>query len=385
VGAASIWVGPALAGLVVGLVVAAGVAAAVLLSWAARNGTGARGQLPGGAGQERELAEVMGRVEDQLARMEADRRHLAGGVTEQLRLLQAGQELLRGETSRLSRALRDPSSRGQWGELQLRRVVEMAGMVSQCDFVEQPALQGDSGVLRPDLVVRMPGGRSLAVDAKVPLRAWLEAAEADTDAARRARLAEHARQLRAHISTLGAKEYWAALRGSPEMVVAFLPADALLSGALEVDASVLEYAVSQRVLLATPVTLIAMLRAVSYGWQQEALVDNARLVASEGRDLYRRLAVFSDHLAGLGRSLDRAVGSFNETVGSLESRVLVSARRLAELGSVEREVAPPGPVTAVTRALRASRVASGQNGAGEWADLGGADPSSPAGQVHPDG
>lgn len=303
------------------------------------------GAGPGGLGQ------ALERVEEQLARMEADRRQQVGGFSEQLRLLQAGQDLLRGETARLGKALRDPSARGQWGELQLRRVVEMAGMLAQCDFVEQPLLSGPEGPLRPDLVVRLPGGRSLAVDAKVPLRGWLEAQEAPDAASRRAGLSDHARQLRAHISILAGKEYWAALSGSPEVVVAFLPSDALLSAALEADPSVLEFAVANRVLLATPVTLIALLRAVSFGWQQENLVDNARTVAAHGRDLYRRLSVFSEHLSTLGRSLDRAVGSFNEAVGSLESRVLVSARRLAQLGA-EDGLEAPAPLTGVTRAVR---------------------------------
>lgn len=358
--------------VLLGALLGALVAAAVVLGLSRRTGGSRSAGRPGALGPDgSELTGLLGRVEHQLERMESDRRQLAGSMTEQLRLLQAGQDLLRGETQRLTRALRDPSSRGQWGELQLRRVVEMAGMVSQCDFVEQPVLRDGGAVLRPDLVVRLPGGRSLVVDAKVPLRGWLESLEAEDGVTRRARLADHARQLRGHVSTLAAKEYWAALPDSPEMVVAFLPADALLSAALEADPALLDFAVSQRVLLATPVTLIAMLRAVSYGWQQENLVDNARLVAAQGRELHHRLSVFSEHLVGLGRSLDRAVVTYNEAVGSLESRVLVSARRLAELGGGGSGLEGPEPLTVVTRAMRSggsSEGAAGHNGSREGND-----------------
>lgn len=296
-----------------------------------------------------EVGVALARVEDQLRRMEADRQVSAGGLAAQLRSLQDSQEILRGETARLGRALREPSARGRWGELQLRRVVEMAGLLSQCDFVEQPLLRGEDGVLRPDLVVRLPGGRSLVVDAKVPLRGWLEALEAPDEPTRRACVADHARQLRTHVGLLSAKEYWSRLSGSPEMVVAFLPADGLLAAALEADPSLLDYAVGQRVMLATPMTLIALLRAVSFGWREEALVDNARVVAELGRDLHRRLGVLSEHLTGLGRNLDRAVGSFNQTVGSLESRVLVTARRLGELAGPGPGPEPPRPSLATVR------------------------------------
>ena len=296
-----------------------------------------------------DVSGALARVEEQLHRMESDRQASAGGLAAQLRSLQDSQEILRGETTRLGRALREPSARGRWGELQLRRVVEMAGLLSQCDFVEQPLLRGEEGVLRPDLVVRLPGGRNLVVDAKVPLRGWLEALEAPDEPTRRACVADHARQLRNHVSLLSAKEYWARLSGSPEMVVAFLPADGLLAAALEADPSLLDYAVGQRVMLATPMTLIALLRAVSFGWREEALVDNARVVAELGRDLHRRLGVLSEHLTGLGRSLDRTVASFNQTVGSLESRVLVTARRLGELAGPGSGPEPPRPSLATVR------------------------------------
>ncbi|HVA42461.1 MAG TPA: DNA recombination protein RmuC [Acidimicrobiales bacterium] len=342
--------------LLIGLGAVLGGGLAVLAGLALRRMTGAAGWWPGRvrgpeAGQ---VGEALARVEDQLRRMEADRQNATGGMTQQLRALQESQELMRGETARLGRALREPSARGRWGELQLRRVVEMAGMLAQCDFVEQPVLAGLDGPLRPDMVVRLPGGRSLVVDAKVPLRGWLEALEATDDVTCRARLADHARQLRAHVGALSAKEYWAALSGSPEMVVAFVPADGLLAAALETDPSLLDFAVSRRVMLATPMTLIAMLRAVSYGWQQEALVDDARAVADLGRDLYRRLGTLSEHLSGLGRSLDRAVGAFNQTVGSLESRVMVTARRLGDMGGPGLAPPTPAPSLSVTRAVLVS-------------------------------
>jgi DNA recombination protein RmuC len=310
--------------LAVGIAIGALVAALVARLLADRWDGGPTGGPTGVEG-------ALDRVEDQLRRMEAERQNAAGGLAAQLRALQDSQEILRGETTRLGRALREPSARGRWGELQLRRVVEMAGLQAQCDFVEQPLLRGEDGVLRPDLVVRLPGGRNVVVDAKVPLRGWLESLEAPDETNRRACVADHARQLRTHVGLLAAKEYWSRLAGSPEMVIAFLPADGLLAAALEADPSVLDYAVGVRVMLATPMTLIALLRAVSFGWREETLVDNARVVAELGRDLHRRLGALTEHLSGLGRNLDRAVGSYNQTLGSLESRVMVSARRLGEL------------------------------------------------------
>lgn len=348
--------GTTVAALIVGAVAGGVLCLVVSGAWSRAQGWAGTGpwrpsrpaSLGAGAGA---VNESLARLEEQLRRMEADRQGMAGGFGQQLRALTEGQELLRAETSRLGRALRDPSARGRWGELQLRRVVEMAGMLAQCDFIEQPVLRGEEGTLRPDMVVQLPGGRNLVVDAKVPLRGWLEALEAQDEPTRRSCLADHARQLRSHVGALAAKEYWTALAGSPEMVVAFLPADGLLSAAMEADPSLMDFAVGHRVMLATPVTLIALLRAVSYGWQQEALVDNARLVAELGRELHRRLGTFAGHLAGLGRSLDRSVTAYNEAVGSLESRVMVSARRLGELSLMEPVPAAPPPLTSLTRAM----------------------------------
>jgi len=356
-------------GTLLGAVLAALAVRALVPAAGGAGGAGWWRSRPHGPGTE-PVGEALARVEDQLRRMEADRQSATGGMAQQLRALQESQELIRGETARLGRALREPSARGRWGELQLRRVVEMAGMLAQCDFVEQPLLAGLDGPLRPDMVVRLPGGRSLVVDSKVPLRGWLEALEAADDVTRRACLVDHARQLRTHVGALSAKEYWAALSGSPEMVVAFVPADGLLAAALETDPSLLDYAVSRRVMLATPMTLIAMLRAVSYGWQQEALVNDARAVADLGRDLYRRLGTLSEHLSGLGRNLDRAVAAFNQTVGSLESRVMVTARRLGDMGGPGLAPPVPAPVVSVTRAVLA---APGADDGPVWAAAGGTD------------
>ncbi|HZT67731.1 MAG TPA: DNA recombination protein RmuC [Acidimicrobiales bacterium] len=292
------------------------------------------------------------RVESRLQEIEAARREAYGGITQQMRSMMESQELLRGETAALGRALRNPGVRGRWGELQLRRVVEMAGLVAQCDFVEQPALSAGGGALRPDLVVRLPGGRSVAVDAKVPLDSYIEATAATDEKAVRAGLADHARRLRAHVASLSSREYWSRLPGSPEFVVAFLPADPLLAAAIEADPSLMDFAVASDVLLATPATLIALLRAVAHGWRQSALADNAREVCEVGRELHHRLGALADHLGAVGRSLDRAVEAYNRSVGSFETRVTVSARRLAQLGAADEPLDAPQAVTAVARTPR---------------------------------
>jgi DNA recombination protein RmuC len=242
---------------------------------------------------------------------------------------------LRRETQTLATALRRPQVRGRWGELHLRRAVELAGLVDRCDFEEQVHLRDDAdSSVRPDLVVRLAGGRSVVVDAKVPLDAFLDATAAESGDdldEREAHLARHARQLRSHVELLGSKRYWRALPETPEFVVLFLPAESFLSAALEADGSLLEHAAGRGVVLATPTTLIALLRTVAHGWRHESLADQAREIHRVGRDLHERLGTMSGHLAKLGRSLDGAVAAYNQTVGSWESRVLVSARRFEEL------------------------------------------------------
>ena len=252
-----------------------------------------------------------------------------GQLNEQVHDMRVANEGLRRETQSLSTALRKPQVRGRWGELHLRRAVELAGLVDRCDFTEQVRL--DDGARRPDLVVHLVGGRSVVVDAKVPLDAYLDATTSDDDDERAGHLHRHARQLRTHVDQLGGKTYWRWLEETPEFVVLFLPAESFLAAALEADPSLLEHAAARQVVLATPTTLIALLRTVAHGWSHEALADQAREVHRLGRDLYGRLGTMATHFDHVGRSLNAAVGHYNQTVGSLESRVLVAARRLKDL------------------------------------------------------
>ena len=267
------------------------------------------------------------------------------------------QERLQSETANLVTALRAPSVRGQWGEIQLKRVVEMAGMVAQCDFSEQVTAAGD-GVdndqrVRPDLVVHLPGGKNIVIDAKAPLKAYLDALEAEDPEERRGHLESHSRQVRRHIAQLASKSYWSQFEPTPEFVVMFLPSEGIFSAALEQDPSLLEYGVDQRVIVASPTTLIALLRAVAYGWTQEKLAKNAQDISQLGRELYDRLASLSGHIQKVGRGLDRAVSSYNDAIGSLEGRVLVSARRLKDLGTGSRaELVAPQAVDRRTRPLQ---------------------------------
>ena len=279
-------------------------------------------------------------------------------LTTQVRALAEGQGDLRRETSNLVKALRQPAGRGRWGELQLERVVEMAGMLEYCDFVEQVTVEGEDGRLRPDLVVRLPGGRNIVVDAKTPLTAYLEALETDDDDVRRQRLIEHARQVRDHMTRLGRKAYQEQFETTPELVVMFLPGEMFFSAALQQDAELIEFGVGEKVIPATPTTLIAMLRAIAYGWKQEALAQNAREISELGRDLHERIAVMATHWGKVGRNLGEAVGAYNRAVGSLETRVLVAARRFKDLKAVPegREIAPLEQVELLPRALQAPEV-----------------------------
>ena len=285
-----------------------------------------------------EVTSVVRAMNDTVHRLEEDRKHAFGGLERELRMLHETQETLRTETGNLVTALRNPSTRGRWGEMQLRRAVEMAGMLRHCDFVEQATVTGDDGRLRPDVIVRLPGSKQAVVDAKVPLHAYLEAVEATDDAAQRAKLRDHARQVRTHIDQLASKSYWSQFPEAPDFVVMFVPGDQLLAAAFEHEPALMEHAIEHRVLIATPVTLIALLRSIAYGWQQENLAENARQIAEAGRTLHDRLGTFATHLRKVGNNLDRAVGAYNEAVGSYEARVIPAARKLSDLDVADAEV-----------------------------------------------
>jgi len=298
------------------------------------------------AGFQKPLAETLRNVDLRLTETERDRVAAYAGLAEKVAALVS-------TTNTLSRALRTPAVRGRWGEMQLRRVVEIAGMVQRCDFDEQPTLVGDNGRLRPDMIVHLPGGKRLVVDAKAPLDAFLDAQETVDDEARAVKLQAHARQVRDHMDSLGNKAYWEALGDSPEMVVMFLPGEALFSAALQHDLELIDRGLRQKVLLASPITLIALLTTVAYTWRQEALADNYREVARLGREFHERLAVFAGHLDEVRKRLDGAVQAYNEAAGSFESRVLVSARRLKELKVTTAEDLPAAePIDTVPRVLK---------------------------------
>ena len=306
------------------------------------------------------LRETLARVETQLRETDAARTRSHAALAAQVDFARQTAEQLRAQTQALVTALRRPEARGRWGELQLRRVVELAGMSARCDFEEQVAVSSPDGVQRPDLVVRLAGGKNIVVDSKVSLAAYLEAAESDDEDVRAARMDAHARHLRDHVDRLAGKAYWAALSPSPEFVILFIPGEAFLAPALERDPGLLEYALARKVHIATPTTLVTMLRTAQYAWQQEALAENARAVFDLGRELYDRICGLGRHVDRLGRALTTAVATYNQAVGSLESRVLVSARRLNELGVTDAELAAPAPVAETARPLSAPElVASG--------------------------
>jgi DNA recombination protein RmuC len=280
----------------------------------------------------RPLHDALARVDTKLQQVETQRQGHHQSLTQHLELATRAHRLLEQETRNLSQALRTPNARGRWGELQLRRVVELAGMLEHCDFDEQPTLSESESRERPDLIVRLPGNRSIAIDAKTPLIAYLAASEASNDVERDEQLVLHARHVRRHLDTLAGRVYWSKLPGSPEFVVLFLPGEPFFSSALARDPELIEDGAAKRVLLAGPTTLIALLRAVAHGWQQEEMARNAADVARIGRELFDRLVGLNEKFGSLGRKLDSAVEAYNQAIGSLESRVQVSARRMAELG-----------------------------------------------------
>jgi DNA recombination protein RmuC len=304
------------------------------------------------------LKDTLARVEKQL-RESDEARHLShAALAEQVKIARQDSVQLRVQTQALVTALRRPEARGRWGEMQLRRVVELSGMSARCDFDEQVSISTGAGVLRPDMIIRLAGEKNIVVDSKVTLAAYLEAAEAADEDVREQRLAAHARHLRNHVDQLGAKAYWTLLSPTPEFVVLFIPGEAFLAPALEHDPGLLEYAMSRRVHIATPTTLVTMLRTAQYAWQQAALSDNARAVFDLGRELYDRIAKMSSHVDGLGKALASTVSAYNQTVGSLETRVLVSARKLNQLGVTEATLDPPRLVEDNARPLSAPELIS---------------------------
>ncbi|HVI07612.1 MAG TPA: DNA recombination protein RmuC [Candidatus Binatia bacterium] len=298
------------------------------------------------------VRESLEKVDVQIREMELKRGDAYGELRAQVQSLVDSQNNLRSETGNLVRALRTPNVRGRWGEIQLRRVVEIAGMVSYCDFAEQETVSTSNGRIRPDLVVKLPGHKHVVVDAKTPLQAFLDAFETSDEEARRACLANHARQVRDHMNMLSGKKYWEQFDATPEFVVMFLPGETFFSAALEQDSGLIEHGVLNRVIPASPTTLIALLKAVAYGWNQEKLARNAQQISELGKELHERLRLLAGHISTVGNSLDRAVESYNKAVGSLESRVLVSARKFSELGaSVAEDIPELEPIETTSRAL----------------------------------
>ena len=296
------------------------------------------------------IREALDKTEKQVREMEKDRREAHGSLKQHLELMSQDQAKLQSETRNLVQALRRPEVRGQWGEMTLKRLAELAGMVQHCDFYEQESVTSDEGRLRPDMIIRMPGKRAVIVDAKAPLDAYISAVEATDDASREEHLMRHTKNVRHRVRELAAKSYWSQFKDTPDFAVLFIPGDQFLSAALERDPSLLEDAMSDQIILATPSSFVALLRAVAFGWRQEVLADNADKIRSLGVTLYERIAAFSNHLGNVGNSLNKSVEHFNKAVGSFDSRILPSAKRFTEMGiSAKKEIKEAVPIEMIAR------------------------------------
>jgi len=306
------------------------------------------------------IREALEKTDQQIRKMEKERQTAFGSLTQHLQFMAQAQEQLQGETRNLVKALRRPEVRGQWGEMTLKRLAELAGMVEHCDFDQQHSVDTEQGKQRPDMVVRMPGSREIIVDAKAPMDGYLAAVEARDDSARLLELQRHARNVRDRVRELSSKGYWQQFPQSPDFVVLFIPGDQFLSSALEVDPKLLEDAMTDKVVLATPSSLVALLRAVAYGWRQEVLAENAEHIRSVGQDLYERLSTFAEHLDKLGSHLSRSVDSYNKAVGSFDSRVLPGARKFTEMGiQGKKDLPEPQPVERLPRPVQGNPEKSG--------------------------